>query len=184
MGCRARCRRCSCRRGDSSRAAPTRSARDRCQPGGIPRCAAGEHEVLDDGDDVLGGAGTVDPDRQRLAGVLVNDVAQLEPALVGGLVEHEVDRPHVTGMRGAQPLLLTRTYPPALACPHGTPQALLAPDPACALAIDRPTLPQQDLMRGLPTPTRMLPAIPHRRAARRCSSVLGGRRGLRCVERF
>ena len=82
-------------------------------------------------------------------------------------------------MGGAQPLLLTRTYPAALACPHGPPQALLAPDTACALAVDPPALAQQDLMRGLPTPPRMLPAISHRRAARRCSSVLGDRRGLR-----
>jgi hypothetical protein len=46
----------------------------------IFRCAMGEDEILDHGDDVLGGAGPVDPDRQRLAGVLINDVAQLEPA--------------------------------------------------------------------------------------------------------
>src|SRR5580704_10034137 len=104
----------------------------------IFRCAASEHKVLDDGDDVLCGAGPVDPDRQRLAGVLIHDVAQLEPALVGGLVEHEVDRPHLTVTGGAQPLLLSRTYPSALAGPHRAPEALLAPDPACALAVDRP----------------------------------------------
>ena len=39
--------------------------------------------------------------------------------MVGGLIEHEVDRPHMTGMGSAQPLLLTWTYPSALACPHG-----------------------------------------------------------------
>ena len=62
----------------------------------------------------------------------------------------------MTGVRGSQPLLLARTHPAALTGPHGPPQALLAPNTAGALAIDPPTLPQQDLMRCLPTPTRVI----------------------------
>jgi hypothetical protein len=94
---------------------------------------------------------------RRLAGVLIDDVAQLEPALVKRLIKHEVDRSHMTGMSGAQPLLLPWTYPSALAYPHGPPQSLLAPYPAGALAVERPAFAQQDLVRGLPTPTLMLP---------------------------
>jgi excisionase family DNA binding protein len=61
--------------------------RDAARQGHLPCLRVGRHlrftrAILDDGDDVLGGAGPVDPDRQRLAGVLVDDVAKLEPALV------------------------------------------------------------------------------------------------------
>src|ERR1700691_416770 len=120
----------------------------------IFRCAASEHQVLDNADEFLGGAGPVDPDRQRLTGVLINDVAQLEPAPVRGLIEHKVNRPHVTGVGSAQPLLLTLTHPAALAGPHGPSQALLAPDPTGALVVEPPAFAQEDLMRGLPSPAR------------------------------
>jgi hypothetical protein len=62
----------------------------------------------------------------------------------------------MTGVRGAQPLLLTWADPATLACPHWPLEALLTPDPACALAIDRPAFAQQDLVCCLPTPAGML----------------------------
>jgi hypothetical protein len=64
----------------------------------------------------------------------------------------------MTRVRGVQPLLLTWTYPAALAGPHGPSQALLAPNTTGALAVDRPAFAQQDLMRGLPTPPGVLPS--------------------------
>ena len=62
----------------------------------------------------------------------------------------------MTGVGSAQPLLLTLTYPAALAGPHGPSQALLAPDPTGALVIEPPAFAQQDLMRGLPSPARVI----------------------------
>ena len=52
-------------------------------------------ERVDDRDDIVGSAVASDAHGQRLAGVLVDDVAQLDPAAVGGLVELEVNRPHM-----------------------------------------------------------------------------------------
>ena len=42
-------------------------------------------------------------DGQGLAGELVYDVEQLDAAQIGGLVELEVERPHIVGATGAQP---------------------------------------------------------------------------------
>ncbi len=117
----------------------------------------GEDQILDDGDDVLGAVQVRSTLIASASRVYSSTMLQkLKPALVRGLIEHEVDRPHVTCVRGAQPLLLTRNYPSALACPHGPSQALLAPDAACALAVDAPAFAQQDLVRGLPTPARVI----------------------------
>lgn len=63
----------------------------------------------------------------------------------------------MTGTGGTQPLLLSRAYPASLAGPNGPSQALLTPNTARTLAVDRPTFAQQDLMRGLPTPPRVIP---------------------------
>ncbi len=40
-------------------------------------------------------------------------LASLSRREVRSLVEHEIDRPHMTGTGGAQPLLLSRAYPAA-----------------------------------------------------------------------
>lgn len=50
-------------------------------------------ELLDDRDYVLGGAGPLDADRECLAGVLIDDVAELDAAAVGCLIELEVHGP-------------------------------------------------------------------------------------------
>jgi hypothetical protein len=46
-------------------------------------------------DEVLGGAVPTDAHREGFPGVLVDDVRELQASLVGGLVELEVDRPHM-----------------------------------------------------------------------------------------
>src|SRR5271167_343706 len=43
-------------------------------------------------------------DRERLASELVDDVQQLEVVTVGGLIELEVDRPHMIRRLGPQPV--------------------------------------------------------------------------------
>src|SRR3954447_25399000 len=84
--------------------------------------------------------GSRDVHRQRFAGELVDDVEQLERAAVDDLVELEVDRPHMTGPLGAQPVGRHRglAQPLALAPPGWDPQAFLAPDPLHPLAVDHP----------------------------------------------
>ena len=113
-------------------------------------------ELLDDGDDVLGGAGPVDPDRECLAGVLIDDVAELDAAAVGRLIELEVHGPHLVRLGRSQTRCLPVAHPAALAGPHRPSEALLAPDSPGALAIDRPAFPQQDLVCCLPTPPWVL----------------------------
>src|SRR4029450_164445 len=66
--------------------------------------AAVGHQLVENTD---GGVG-VDPafhdDGQRLAGVLIHDVEQLQSPAVLGLVELVVQRPHMVGALGRQPL--------------------------------------------------------------------------------
>jgi hypothetical protein len=99
-----------------------------------------------------------DADRERLAGVLVDDVQQLQGAAVDGCVELEVDRPDVVGSPGPQPRgrdgRVAEPEPLPLALRHA--QALFAPQPLDLLAVHGPAL----LADGAPgepvAPTRML----------------------------
>jgi hypothetical protein len=61
-------------------------------------------QVVQDVNEVISGAAAANPHRERFTGVLVDDVGQLQPPAVGGLVELEVDRPDVVGPLGSQPL--------------------------------------------------------------------------------
>ena len=102
----------------------------------------------------------VDPppalDRQRLTGELVDDVQQLQVVPVSGLVELEVDRPHVIGCLSPQPLRRSRRGPEplALAALLRDPKPLLAPQPLRALAVQLPALIEQQLMRTAIPPPR------------------------------
>src|ERR687897_2414636 len=78
-------------------------------------------EPFDDGHDVIGGAVASDVHGQGLARVFVDDVAQLQPPAIGGLVELEVDGPRVVRSLGPQqrraarrprPLALAGRRPP------------------------------------------------------------------------
>src|SRR5439155_1255046 len=61
----------------------------------VRRGAALGGQALEHRDGLIGGDAAVDVHRQRLAGVLVDDVEQPQRAAVGGLVVLEVKRPHV-----------------------------------------------------------------------------------------
>ena len=63
----------------------------------------------------------------RASRVLVDDVGQLEPAPVGGLVELEVDGPDMVRMLGAQALCVG-PHSPVAAC--GTREVVAGPRPA------------------------------------------------------
>jgi hypothetical protein len=102
----------------------------------------------------------VDLDRQGLAGVLVHDVEQLQPPAVLGLVELVVQRPHMVGMLGRQPVRRRARGPEPLplATPSGDAQAFVAPQPLHGLAVDRPAALAELGVRAAVAPPRMDPA--------------------------
>ena len=114
---------------------------------------------------------------KRLAGELVHDVEQLQDPAVVGHVELEVKRPHVIWALGPQPVARHRRFPAALAFAAlgRHPQPFLAPQPLGALAVDRPALLEQMLMRLAIPPARPLARErPQLRSQRRV--VLGHQR--------
>ncbi len=64
--------------------------------------SSGGHEALDGGHDLIGVAAAPDAHGQGLPGVLVDDVQQLQPPVIGGLVELEVQGPHLVGPLGTE----------------------------------------------------------------------------------
>jgi hypothetical protein len=100
------------------------------------------HETVEYRDGRVG----VDPpfalDRERLAGELVDDVQQLRHASIGGLVELEVECPHLVGPLRGQPRggHGRLAEPPTLPAPLRHAQALLAPEALRPLAVQAPAL--------------------------------------------
>jgi hypothetical protein len=116
-------------------------------------------QAIEHGDRGVGVDAPGHHDRQRLAGVLVDDVQQLEHAAVAGRVELEVERPDV--VRALRPEPRCRhgrvAKPLALALPGGHAQALFAPDALDLLTVHRPALLAQRAPRKPVAPARMLP---------------------------
>ena len=134
---------------------------------GAPRS---RDEALERRDDRVGVDAALDQHHQRLARELVDDVEQLQRPPVGGLVELEVERPHLVGALGAQPLgrhRRRRRAAGACACALRHPQALLAPQPLHPLAVDLPALLAQPGGARAGTPTADAPR--RTRAARRAA---------------
>ena len=104
--------------------------------------AALADDLVEHADGVVGVDRAGDPDREGLAGVLVDDVEQLQRPAVDGGVELEVERPDVVGPLGPQPRRRhgRLAEPLALPLPLRHPQALLAPQPLDLLAVHRPAL--------------------------------------------
>jgi hypothetical protein len=95
----------------------------------------GRDQPGQDLDQVIGGAAAANAHGQGFAGVLVDDVGQLQPSPISGLVELEVDRPDLVGALGPQPLGLVGRDPAAFAGGDRAAQALLAPEPPDALVV-------------------------------------------------
>ena len=74
--------------------------------------------------------------------MLIDHVEQLQDPPVEGLVELAIQRPHMVGVLGGQPIRRTGrdAEPLALAAPCWHPQAFLAPQPLDGLAVHAPTL--------------------------------------------
>jgi hypothetical protein len=77
-------------------------------------------------------------------------VQQLQDPSIDGLIELIIDRPHLVGRLGAQPLSRHRrfTEPLALAATLRHSEAFLAPQALGTLAVDRPALLKQPLVRS------------------------------------
>lgn len=75
---------------------------------------------------------------------------------VGGLIELKVDRPHVIGRLGAESVSRDRrdAKPLALSAPLRHPESFLAPQPLRPLAVQLPSLVEQQLMRTTVAPPR------------------------------
>src|SRR5512133_1360337 len=100
------------------------------------------HQLVENTDGGVGVDPAVDLDRQGFSGVFVHDVEQLQPPAVLGLVELVVQRPHVIGVLGGQPVGRAggAAQSLAFAAPGRHPQAFLAPEPLDGLAVHPPAL--------------------------------------------
>ena len=115
------------------------------------------NQGFDGGHHRIGVAGPSHPHGQGLAGVLVHDVQQLEPPLIGCLVEREVEGPHGVGPLGPLPFSGAGVGAAALAAVLGAAQALFPPQALDALAVDGPALSPEKPVRRLPAPAGMAP---------------------------
>ncbi len=135
----------------------------------VPRSATLAGEPVKHVDSVVGGDAGRDVHLQRLAGELLDDVEQLDHLAVDGLVELEVDRPHVTRPLSPEPVRRNRGFPEplALAAPPRDSEALLAPDSLHSLAIHGPAQLKQPCVRAPVPPPRSLPGDLAQRSAQR-----------------
>lgn len=120
-------------------------------------CAADRDQPGQDLDQVIGGAAATNAHGQGLTGVLVDDVGQLHPPPISGLIELEVDRPDLVGSLGPQPLGPLRNEPAAFAGPDRAAQTLLAPEPPDALVVHPRPGPAPLSAQHPPAPPGMLP---------------------------
>ena len=120
-------------------------------------CALGDQK-LDDGHDLVGVAAAPDPHRQSLAGVLVDDDRQLQPPMISGLVELEVEGPRAW-----------------LGCPAG--RALRRPGPA-GLALVRSSLLRPSQRHRRWVRLRLMPSHPGAGWHGRSSSPSGDARAM------
>lgn len=102
-------------------------------------------DTFQGGDGAVGVDAAIDHDGHGFAGVLVDDVQQLEDPAVDGDVELEVQRLHLIRMGGAEPLGGHRrnSEPSLLAGLGRYPEALFAPQPLDLLAVHRPPVVSQ-----------------------------------------
>lgn len=120
------------------------------------RCASSGGDLGDDFDGAVGVDAVTDVDGQGFSGELVDDVEQLEAPPGGGLVELEIERPHVIGVLGSQ----LRRGAVAEALPFVAPlrgplNTMGAPQPQSALGIDRQAFAGGDVVGLAPSPARM-----------------------------
>lgn len=111
------------------------------------------------GDGGVGIDAPVDMDRECFAGVLVDNVAQLDDPPVGGDVELKVDAPHVIDMLGCAPVGRDGrvAQPPAFPPLLRDAEAFLAPQSLDLLAVVPPAGLDGCVVRPPVAPARPLP---------------------------
>ncbi len=107
---------------------------------------------LDGGDEGVAVAGAADTHGERLSGVLVDDVQQLQPPATSGLVNWKSSAHTLVRAGGHQALGLVRTDSAAFAALGGAAQALVQPQVPGVLAVDDPALPHEEAMGDLLAP--------------------------------
>ena len=117
-------------------------------------------------------------DRQRLAGVLVDDVQELDDPSVGGLVELVVERPDLVGAGGPEASGRNGRLAEAsaLAAALGDPEPLLAPEPLHTFSVEVPSLRAEARVGAAIAPAR--PLLGERTQPSAQGGVLGRRLGL------
>ena len=117
--------------------------------------------------------------------MFVDDVRELQAALVGGLVELEVDRPHMIRSLSVQSFAALGTNPTPFAWSLRRPfEALVTPQPLDPLTVHRASLPGAPPASPSCNPTVDACARVSRRRPRSFASSSGRGRGrMRCVER-
>jgi hypothetical protein len=123
--------------------------------GGVPAPRADDLVQAGDGDIRVDAVG--DEIGEGLSGELVDDVQDLDHPAGGGDIELVVERPHVIGLFGPQPL--TRrgrcAEPLALASLGWDPQAFFTPQTLDLLAVHHPALSSQHGVRPPVAPPRV-----------------------------
>ena len=135
-------------------------------------------EALDGGDDAVGVDAVGGLDAEDLSGELVDDVEQLDAAQARGLVELEIQGPHVVGALGAQPSGGAVGEAAALGFAlRRALQALVAPDAPCALGVGHQALAvRHDMGLAPPQPWMAASEVPQM-LTQAGLSIIGGRLG-------
>jgi len=106
----------------------------------VGRCApSGLDEVLEDADGLVGVDRAGCDAGERLAGVFVGDVEDLDRPAISGLVEEVVERPDLVGTAGADRARRPSGLPPPPLAP-GDVQPFVTPQPLHPLAVASPAL--------------------------------------------
>jgi hypothetical protein len=120
------------------------------------------HDLVQAGDGGVGVDAVVDEVGEGLAGELVDDMEDLDDPAGGGDVELVVERPHVIGPLGSEPIAGRGGVAEALALAAlgGHTQALFSPQALDLLAVHDPALSPQHGVRTPVAPPLMLAGEP------------------------
>ena len=124
----------------------------------MDRCAPSGDETLDAGDDLIGAHRACDVHGQGFSGVFIDNVQQFQPALVGGLIKLEVQRPHLIRCFGPQQDTVIAAGAAYLVLGWWRPsQAFFTPQTPQPLVVHRPSLTTDHIMGLAPPQPGMVP---------------------------
>jgi hypothetical protein len=121
------------------------------------RCTVDRDQCLEDSDKVLGGGRAGHVHGQRFAGVLVDDVSQLEPAAIAGLIELEIDCPHITRPRRSEQFGAWVGSAAFAAAWRRAAEPFFTPQAPCPLGVDDHPFVAEQAVSEFPTPPGLVP---------------------------